>query len=222
MVAFSYRKIARGEVFMKMSVFKYLPLFALAAGCTAFRVAGDVETGRTQLLIGNPESALPYFQKAADMNPNYVKTGSYFQEGVWTYVGRTLYALGNYSDARRALERAAQNPNDYLAKLYLGLATARAGDQQQGLQHVNAGMTELYNWLEYIQQNTTYGTFWDPRREIRSEIDANRRMIAGKDIDWQRLYASGEWIGKKTEEEIDWVRRDERSIYNGDGKRSMN
>lgn len=207
---------------MRPRLLKCLPLIGLIAGCTAFRVAGDVETGRTQLLIGNPESALPYFQKAADTDPTFVKTGSYFQEGVWTYVGRTLYSLGKYSEARQVLERAAQNPNDYLAKLYLGLATARAGDQQQGLRSVDAGMTDLYNWLESIQQTTTYGTFWDPRREIRSEIEANRKMIAGKDIDWSKLYASGEWIGKKTEEEIDWVKRDEQNYWNGGGRRHSN
>jgi len=204
---------------MRPRLLKCLPLIGLIAGCTTFRVAGDVETGRTQLLVGNPESALPYFQQAADRDPNYVKTGSYFQEGVWTYVGRTLYSLGKYAEARQVLERAAQNPNDYLAKIYLGLAAARAGDQQQGLRSVDAGMTDFYNWLEYIQQNTTYGSLWDPRREIRTEIESNRRMIAGKDVDWSKLYASGEWIGKRTEEEIDWVRRDERTIYNGGGKR---
>ena len=198
------------------SLLRCLLLLSLVAGCTTFQVATDVETGRNQLLVGKPESALPYFQQAADKDPNYVITRSYLQEGVWTYVGRTLYALGKYQEARQALERAvAQNREDYLAKLYLGLATVRAGDRQQGLKQFDAGMTDFYNWLEYIQQKTVYGTYWDPMREVRSQIEANRAMIAGNDIDWPRLLASGEWIGYRTEEEIDWVRRDERNYWNG-------
>jgi hypothetical protein len=34
-------------------------------------------------------------------------------------------------------------------------------------------------------------------------------MIAGKDIDWPKLIASGEWVGKKFEEESDVARQDE-------------
>ena len=32
-------------------------------------------------------------------------------------------------------------------------------------------------------------------------------MISSKDIDWPKLIASGDWIGKKIEEEIDIARR---------------
>ena len=34
-------------------------------------------------------------------------------------------------------------------------------------------------------------------------------MISGRDIDWKRLIADGEWLGRKVEEESDLVRRDE-------------
>jgi hypothetical protein len=34
-------------------------------------------------------------------------------------------------------------------------------------------------------------------------------MIAGKDIDWPKLIASAEWVGKKFEEESDVARQDE-------------
>jgi hypothetical protein len=34
-------------------------------------------------------------------------------------------------------------------------------------------------------------------------------MIAGRDLDWQKLIADGEWVGKRMEEEIDLARRQE-------------
>jgi hypothetical protein len=63
--------------------------------------------------------------------------------------------------------------------------------------------------------NDTYpfDAFWDPRGEIRSEIDKDLAMISAKDIDWPKLISSGEWVGKMMEEEIDKVRRDERRKY---------
>lgn len=207
---------------MKHKVVGLLPLAGLVFGCAAYRVAGDVQQGRTQLITGKPESALPYFQQAAEKDPNYVKSNGYFQEGVWTYVGRTQYTLGQYQSARQALERAvSQNDRDYLAKLYLGLTVAREGDRQRGANQIETGMKDLHNWLEYIQQNTTYGTYWDPRREIRSAIESDLAMISSRDIDWPKLTADGEWVGKQTEEEIDKALRDEHRAYDdGDGRRS--
>jgi hypothetical protein len=38
-------------------------------------------------------------------------------------------------------------------------------------------------------------------------------MISNKDIDRQQLIASAEWIGKRMEEEIDLVRRDEQRRF---------
>jgi hypothetical protein len=34
-------------------------------------------------------------------------------------------------------------------------------------------------------------------------------MISSRDVDWQKLIAGGELVGKKLEEEIDLARRDE-------------
>lgn len=44
-------------------------------------------------------------------------------------------------------------------------------------------------------------------------------MIAGKDIDRQKLIAGGEWVGRKIEEEMDIAKRQEsRDQYRGDEK----
>lgn len=70
-------------------------------------------------------------------------------------------------------------------------------------------MKGLHDWLEYITYNTYYGHFWDPNREIRSEIQRNLAVAAGREPDLKSLIANGEWLGKRMEDEIDLARRDE-------------
>jgi len=171
-----------------------------------------MHTGRQALLVNKPDVALTYFQQVAETDPNYVMSFSgVFQEGVWTYVGRSQYLAGQLPEARQSLERAvAQHNDDYLARLYLGLTLARSGDQPGGLKDIESGMKGIYDQLEWIvTRTTTPGQFWDTRGEIRSEIQGNLAMIAGKDIDWPKLIASAEWVGKKFEEESDVARQDE-------------
>ena len=48
--------------------------------------------GRMELLYGDANVALAYFQQAAELNPNYRLNYSIFPEGVWTYVGRANFA----------------------------------------------------------------------------------------------------------------------------------
>ena len=171
-----------------------------------------MHTGRQALLVNKPDVALTYFQQVAEMDPNYVmRFSGVFQEGVWTYVGRAQYLAGQLPEARQSLERAvAQHNDDYLARLYLGLTLARSGDGSGGLKDIESGMKGIFDQLEWIvTRTTTPGQFWDVRGEIRSEIQSNLAMIAGKDIDWPKLIASAEWVGKKFEEESDVARQDE-------------
>jgi tetratricopeptide (TPR) repeat protein len=188
-----------------------LSIICLLSGCASFRVAGQVQAGRQALLANDPEAALSHFQQAAQSEPNYRMASGPFREGVWTYVGRAQYNAGKLPEARQSLERALSfDKDDYLARLYLGLTLARSGDRSRGLKEIEGGMKGIYDWLEYINYNTVYGQFWDPGREIRSEIEKNLAMISGKEFDWQRLISSGEWLGRKMEEEIDLARQDER------------
>jgi tetratricopeptide (TPR) repeat protein len=161
---------------------------------------------------------LPYFDRAVQTDPNFIMGFGAFREGAWTYVGRANYGIGKLPEAKQALERAlAQDSSDNLARLYLGLVLVRDGERQAGAKQIEGGMRGLYDWLEYITYNTSYGTFWDPRREIRSEIQANLAMLSGKDIDWQKLIAGGEWVGLKMEDEIDRARRDEQLLKENPG-----
>src|SRR5215472_4825344 len=189
----------------------------LVFGCASFQAAGQVQSGRRELLINNPEQALANFQQAAASSPNYVYESGLFREGIWTYVGRAQYATGKLQEARQSLEPAlVAYKDDYLAKLYLGLTLARSDDLSMGLKEIDSGMKGLHDWLEYINASRPYTAYWDPTREIRSELEKDIAMIAGKDIDWPQLITSAEWIGQKMEDEMDKVKRDELEHYRQD------
>src|SRR6185369_17343787 len=89
------------------------PFLLFMSGCASFQTAGDVQSGRQALLINQPESALGYFQRAAQSDPNYMFQSGMYREGIWTYVGRSQYVLGKYPEARESLDRAlTQYPDD--------------------------------------------------------------------------------------------------------------
>ena len=135
---------------------------------------------------------------------------SAFDEGVWTYIGRANYATGRLPEARQALDRAlSMNRDDSLARLYLGLVLAKGDDRGGGLREIESGMKGIYDQLEHINDYTHFGKFWDPRREIRSEIQSSLKMISGKDDDLKKLTESGEWVGITLEAEVERARRDE-------------
>ena len=192
----------------------------LLSGCASFQVAGQVQAGRQALLMNNPTQALTYLEQAVPTNPQYVYAAESFREGVWTYLGQAQYATGNLQDARRSFERAlALHKDDYLARLYLGLTLARAGDRSAALKQIESGLKGLRDWLQYMNDTDPFDAFWDPLGEIQSEIGKDLAMISAKDIDWTKLISSGEWVGKRMEEEIDKVRRDERRKYENERDR---
>src|SRR6266436_497921 len=185
-------------------------LIFLLTGCAAYQIAGQVQSGRQALLINKPEDALAYFQRAAQSTPNYIVESGLYKEGIWTYVGRAQYNLGRLAEARQSLEKALSiYPDDYLARIYLGLTLLRTGEDSRGLKELDSGMKGLYEWLEYMNRTRPFSSFWDPLGEIRSELEKDINMVSNKDVDRQQLIASAEWLGQKMEEEIDRVRHDE-------------
>ena len=187
-------------------------LFAIfASGCASLQLSSDIAAGRRALMAGNNEAALAYFQSAAQRDPNY-RYGTAYQQNILSYVGRSEYAVGRLPQARDTLEKALRiNGNEDLARLYLGLALARSGDQQRGLQEIQGGMKGIHAWLDYVNEahRFSFGRFWDPGRDIRSAIEGDLAAISGREIDWQQLVASGERIGLLMEEEGDRAARDE-------------
>jgi tetratricopeptide (TPR) repeat protein len=195
--------------------FGWLSLISILTGCAAYQAAGQVQSGRQALLINKPEAALAYFQQVAQTNPNYIFQSGLYREGIWTYVGRSQYILGRLPEARQSLEKALSvYPDDYLASIYLGLTLVRSGEDSTGLKQLATGLKGLYDWLEYMNRTMPYTAFWDPLREIRSELEKDLNLLSSKDVDRPQLIASAEWIGKRMEEEIDLVRRDEQRRMN--------
>ena len=58
-------------------------------------------------------------------------------------------------------------------------------------------MKGLYDWLEHYESTKPFEAFWDPRREIRSAIEKDLKMISSNKIDWQQLIPNAEWLGQK-------------------------
>jgi len=81
--------------------------------------------------------------------------------------------------------------------------------RERGLKEVETAMRELHHWLDDISENRSYGVFWDPGAEIRSEIRTSLTTISRREIDWQKLIASAEWVGAELEAEMDRAKQDE-------------
>ena len=207
-------KVKTSKVKFLYFSFCILQFAFLLAGCGAL---GEVQTGRFDLLYGDPNKALAHFQRAAEIDPQFLYY-SVLPQGVWTYVGRAQYRLGRYPEARQNFERAlARYERDNLARLYLGLVLSRNGDRPRGLQEIQAGTKGLYDWIEDIGYKSQYGRYWDPGRDIRGGIEQNLALTDAKEIDWPKVISGGEWLGKRMEEEIDRARRDERENFERDG-----
>jgi tetratricopeptide (TPR) repeat protein len=193
----------------KKTLVSLLMVFFLS-GCDSFKIGGQFQSGRQAFLAKNYEEALTYFQKVARSDPNYIFESVFYRQGVWNYIGRAQYHTGKFDEARWSLERALLvYRDDHLARLYLGLARARNGDNANGARDIQSGMKGLYDWLEYYESSRPFEAYWDPRREMRSAIEKDLAMLSANRIDEQRLMANAEWLGQRMEDEIDQVRRQE-------------
>jgi tetratricopeptide (TPR) repeat protein len=207
---------------MKAIYLVALSLSALLSACAggAFQTAGEYEAGKQALYAGNYPTALGYFQEAAQANPNAVY-GATLRLGILTYVGQTQYLTGNYAGARQSLRKElSQHPSDHVAMLYLGLTEARLGDRQAGLKNIEAGMSGIASFLNYITSTFRYsfGVYWDPSGAIRASIKTDLAMISGANTDWPQLIAAGERLGIRIEEEEDKAReQQQQSPYLGPG-----
>jgi len=198
------------EITMKTIHFPAALLTILIAGCATIEGSSDVDQGRQALLEGNYQRALGLFQDAEKVDPKYLY-GTELREGVSSFLGRTQYLTGNYTQARETLERAlSRHKSDNIARLYLGLTQYRLGDQKAALTNIQRGMSGISNWLNYINTNFRYeyGKDWDVSGAIRDDIKSNLAMISSGKIDWPQLVAGGERVGMAIEREEE-IYRDE-------------
>ena len=180
-----------------------LSLSVLLSACAAVQGGGDVDRGRQDLLAGNNQAALGYFQQAEQADPSYMY-GTELREGVASFLGRTQYLTGDYAQARQTLEKAlSRHRSDNLARLYLGLTLYRLGDQKAGLANIQRGMEGINKWLNYLKTNFAqeFGQGWDAGGTIRAGIKTDLAMISSGKIDWPKLIADGERLGIAIEQE---------------------
>jgi tetratricopeptide (TPR) repeat protein len=78
----------------------------------------------------------------------------------------------------------------------------------QSTKELAAALTDIRDQLDYLNKTRT-GVFWDPNREIRSQIQTGLSLLSAPRPDWQKVFSTGELVGQKIEEEIDVVRREE-------------
>ena len=198
-----------------------LSLVIFLSGCGGtFQSYGQIEQGKQAMFAGNNQTALAYFQQAAQTDPNAVY-GATLRLGVFTYLGQAQYLTGNYAEAQKSLQKAlSMHPGDHVARLYLGLTQARLGDRQAGLKNIEAGMSGIASFLNYITSTFRYsfGVYWDPSGNIRASIKTDLAMISGANTDWPQLIAAGERLGIRIEEEEEKARmQQQQSPYLGPG-----
>ena len=181
-------------------------------GCAGVKSGGDVAYGRRALLGGDNETALGYFQSALKSDPGY-RYGTAYQQGLLSYIGRTEYLTGRLPQARETLQKsiAAKQGEVDIARIYLGLTLIRTDNREAGLKDVETGMRGIYDWLNWVTETFrfSFGQYWDPAHAIRSAIESDLAMMSGRDLDWQRVIADGEWVAMRMEEEGDKARNDE-------------
>ena len=178
---------------------------AFFSACATFQVGSDFASGREAMIKGDYETALGYFQSAAQRDPDYVY-GGVLRQGIWSYVGRTQYLTGSWGPAQQTLEKALTlGPGKELINLYLGLSRIRSGDRRKGLEDLKAGMKEIDQFINYVTEAFRYGigAFWDPGHAIRNAVQTTLGAASGDHIDWQQLIADGEWTGMNFEREPD-------------------
>jgi tetratricopeptide (TPR) repeat protein len=105
-------------------------------GCAASQATQEIQQGRRALLTGSPAIAVQHFERAAALDGK--NAGSPLGEITWTYIGRAYYGAIKYSLACQALDRAlAQNQDDDVARVYIGLIGARERPNEADRNHLH-------------------------------------------------------------------------------------
>jgi len=181
----------------------------LVSSCATIQVSREVQSGRSALKLNQPKAALTHFEAAAAQDPNYTTRFTLLTTGIWTYVGRAYYAIGEKDKALASLKRAKKSSSDdYVGRIYLGLVMAQTGNTRGGKAELEAGLKGLAAWLESLPGTGLKGELWDPGHRIANGISELLKMVQVERPDWQGIATNVEWLGKALEEEIENVKDD--------------
>jgi len=187
-------------------------LLIFAGSCATIQVSTDVQSGRSALKLNQPKEALTHFEAAAAQDPNYTTRFTLLTTGIWTYVGRAYYEIGEKEKALASLKRAKNSSSDdYVGRIYLGLVMAQTGNNREGKAELEAGLKGLAVWLESLPGTGLEGELWDPGYRIAKGISKLLKMVQVVRPDWQGIATDVEWLGKALEEEIEEVIYDEQN-----------
>jgi tetratricopeptide (TPR) repeat protein len=112
-------------------------------------------------------------------------------------------------DSERQLRKAGAD-DELIEQIRISAKSRRAvreSPAQQGVREAARALKEIQTWQEHIR-GTEYGPFWDARKRIRTQVEANLTMIATRKTDGQEFLTGLEWVGKAIEEEVGLARRD--------------
>ncbi len=184
-------------------------LLIFVGGCTTIQVSREVQSGRSALTLNQPKEALARFEAAAAQGPNYTTRFTDLNTGIWTYVGRAYYEIGEKDKALASLKRAKESSNDdHVGRIYLGLVMAQTGNRREGKAELASGLKGLAVWLESLSFTSVELNLWDPDHRIANGISQSLKMVQAERPDWQSIAADVEWLGKALEEEIESVKDD--------------
>lgn len=185
-------------------------LAVLLSGCNAaFRAASAVALGRQELFRGQNADALESFEVAARESPDY-SFGIDRPEGILSYLGRSQYLNGQYTQARQTLERdLARDEGNSLSRLYLGLTLVRLNDPQNGLHAIIWGLSGIPFYINYVADSADASDvrrFWDRHKQIRNAVAIALKMAERPDLNWNALISLSERIALAWEQEPDFTR----------------
>ncbi len=184
-------------------------LLFIAAGCTTIRVSVEVQSGRRALEMAEPKQALQQFEAAAAANPNYTTRFTLLHTGIWTYIGKAQFALGEREAALASFKKAREKSgSDNVTRIYLGLLLVQTGNESKGKSELVAGLKGLATWLERLPGQGGDGVFWDPDGHIAEAISQLLKLVEAQRPDWQKIADHVVWLGNRLEEEIDNVKDD--------------
>ncbi len=188
---------------------RFFVLFFLSS-CTTLQVSEDVQSGRRALMAGQPKAALTHFEAAGQSDPDYITDFTLLEIGIWTYIGRAYYEIGEKEKALESLRRAKDSSSDdYFARIYLGLVMSQNGGRREGIAELRAGLKGLRIWLETLpDQSPRDGQYWDPAGLLMRAIVDTQGLLREDSINLARVDENVRWLGDNFEDEIEEVKED--------------
>lgn len=107
---------------------------------------------------------------------------------------------------------------DQIKSIRAEASKQRRISESEGAKELAAALTSIRDQLDYLD-STRQGIFWDPNKEIRSQIQTGLSLLSAPQPDWQKVLSTSEWVGQRVEEEIDLARRGEAEELNRQQRR---